>query len=271
MQTDLGVLQTDLGILAQLRHYNAANSLIDFTANPLVALWFACQEENTLDKEDKTQKNKTQSCDGVVYIINTKYRDVFVDIYKEEQLQKVSIYDIYEKYPEKWLCWKPADLNKRIPAQSSYLLIGARTLPPKTLTKLIIPRSKKKGMLKTLEGLYNINARVLFPGMSGFAMINSANKPYSVEEHLQSSIRSLESEVFAEKNEGSPKRKKIRDLNKRLALTYNNRGEARLRSEKYTEAEDDFSNAIELDPKYTKAKQNRKQARAKLRGQSKAL
>ena len=33
---------SDLDLLAQLQHQGAATGLIDFTLNPLVALWFAC-------------------------------------------------------------------------------------------------------------------------------------------------------------------------------------------------------------------------------------
>ena len=35
---------TDLELMAQLQHQGAATGLIDFTRQPLVALWFACNE-----------------------------------------------------------------------------------------------------------------------------------------------------------------------------------------------------------------------------------
>ena len=37
---------SDLEILGELQHFRAATCLIDFTFNPLVALWFACQPSN---------------------------------------------------------------------------------------------------------------------------------------------------------------------------------------------------------------------------------
>lgn len=40
---------SDLELLAQLQHYGAATGLIDFTSNPLVALWFACNESHARD------------------------------------------------------------------------------------------------------------------------------------------------------------------------------------------------------------------------------
>ncbi len=49
--TNLHILNSDLEILAQLRHYNAATALIDFSRSPLVALWFACQEYQKEEEE----------------------------------------------------------------------------------------------------------------------------------------------------------------------------------------------------------------------------
>ena len=37
---------SDLELLAELQHNNAATCLIDFTHNALIALWFACKEES---------------------------------------------------------------------------------------------------------------------------------------------------------------------------------------------------------------------------------
>src|SRR5690606_32894209 len=44
----LGVGETeyvdDMGLLADLQHYGVETRLIDFSSNPMTALWFACQE-----------------------------------------------------------------------------------------------------------------------------------------------------------------------------------------------------------------------------------
>ena len=37
---------SDLELLAELQHYGAATCLIDFTRNPLFALWIACQRSS---------------------------------------------------------------------------------------------------------------------------------------------------------------------------------------------------------------------------------
>ena len=38
----------DWEILARLRHHGAATRLIDFTTDPLVALWFLCEDNSVL-------------------------------------------------------------------------------------------------------------------------------------------------------------------------------------------------------------------------------
>ena len=53
-------MEKDLSILAQLQHQGAATSLIDFSDNPLVALWFACKKNLNQD-----------SSNGKVFILST--------------------------------------------------------------------------------------------------------------------------------------------------------------------------------------------------------
>ncbi len=52
---------SDLELLAELQHYGAATCLIDFTQNPLVALWFACNDHH--NKDGKVIAMATDSAD----------------------------------------------------------------------------------------------------------------------------------------------------------------------------------------------------------------
>ena len=47
---DNGRMLSDLEILATLQHFGAATGLLDFTYSPLIALWFACPNENVTEK-----------------------------------------------------------------------------------------------------------------------------------------------------------------------------------------------------------------------------
>ena len=47
----------DLELLAELQHNGAATCLIDFTADPLVALWFACQRNSGKEWKSNCYEN----------------------------------------------------------------------------------------------------------------------------------------------------------------------------------------------------------------------
>ena len=49
---------SDLELLAELQHYGAATCLIDFTENAMIALWFACQEEQDEDGTKKMESSR---------------------------------------------------------------------------------------------------------------------------------------------------------------------------------------------------------------------
>ena len=56
----------DLELLAELQHHGAATCLIDFTKDPLIALWFACQEDTDTQNRDRDRE------DGMVIAMPTK-------------------------------------------------------------------------------------------------------------------------------------------------------------------------------------------------------
>ena len=68
----------DLEIMAELQHYGAATCLIDFTVNPLIALWFACT-----DHFDKTATGET----GQVVAMDTP-RSKVIDIEFDDIINK---------------------------------------------------------------------------------------------------------------------------------------------------------------------------------------
>ena len=76
----------DLEILAGFQHYGAATCLIDFTYNPLVALWFACKPES--DNPSKkccscNQKPKISPIAGKVVAVRPndfrEFREITLD------------------------------------------------------------------------------------------------------------------------------------------------------------------------------------------------
>ncbi len=224
--TNSPILDTDLGILAQLRHYNCATSMIDFTGNPLVALWFACQS--------------AEGNNGVVYTLATQNTDEFIEIYSLKQLKNYTIEEIFDKQNiDKWFYWKPSHLNRRIPVQSSCFVIGGKGINKKVYmnSPIIIEQSSKDSILKELFNNHNIDALTLFPDMSGFADANSAHSIYGISEKYRREIRFYTAEILEKKN---TKKKN----NTEIGVLFFQRGMIKYNSEDSEEWPEDINTAI---------------------------
>ena len=156
-----GIAKTDLGILAQLQHDGSATSLIDFTANPLVALWFACQKWPVGEEVELKYEGKR----GVVFAIYMDEPSDFEEIDSVDKLDR-NIEDIISG--SKSIYWKPAHINNRIIAQGSFFVIGGKV---KADSKFFIPENDKESILEDLHQRYNIKEISLFPDSSGFAKL----------------------------------------------------------------------------------------------------
>ena len=163
------IARTDLGILAQLQHEGSATSLIDFTANPLVALWFACQKWP--DSEEVESKEEGQG--GRVFAIYVDQPSEFEEINSLDKLNR-NIGDIIGG--KKTIYWKPAHINNRIIAQGSFFVMGGNI---KETSKFFVPDEDKERILEDLHQRYNITEISLFPDSSGFAKANSNASVYS--------------------------------------------------------------------------------------------
>ena len=97
---------TDLELLAELQHYGAATCLIDFTTSALIALWFACQEE-----ERKIGKVIALATDSIDRFSSIRYEDLNRPI--SEFLNQGKLWK-----------WEPSGLNSRIVAQQSVFVFG---------------------------------------------------------------------------------------------------------------------------------------------------
>ena len=242
------IIKFDLGILAQLQHNGSATSLIDFSANPLVALWFACKISS---KSDSNYSNI-----GQVFILSTDDESKFEEIDSFEKIEeyKVSIPDELQNTQingilnnPKFFYWKPAYLNKRIAAQQSYFLIGKRELPE--MEKITIPGNSKSKILKELSTVYGINEITLFPDLVGFAQANSIFSPYNQEEQNETQKFIYKTIIL--------RMDKIIKTNIKDAGAYNERGVAKYNLEDHPGAINDFDKAIENNPNYATAYNNR--------------
>jgi len=224
---------SEIEVLAQLQHQGAATGLIDFTENPLVALWFACS-----GNPDK---------DGAVYIL-PRSEIHHVD---ESELRKravVSFLGIGASDNPLYL-WAPHRLRGRPASQRAVFVFGSPFLWPRQLWKVVIPSTSKPALLEALQAAHSITEHMLFPDLAGYAHTNSASKPFDSDR-----ITRFWEQQSAASSDHSPPTK---------ARAYVRWGIAYAESGQIKQAIDKFTQAISVDPDSLEGYVNR--AFAKLR------
>ena len=226
---------SDLELLAELQHFEAATCLLDFTESPLVALYFACASE----------KEKQEN--GKLFILpNANLNTVFENDPIEKIIESGDL-----------LQWRPpmhGEAERRIIRQSGVFVINLKP-DEKNLPPIDILSGEKEKILEELDAKYQISADTLFIDLAGFAKNQSAEKPLS--------------EALAFFYCGNAKMEKedwkgaIKDYDEAIrfkpdfAEAYSNRSEAKFRKQDFEAAIDDCTEAIRLRPTYAEAYFNR--------------
>lgn len=158
------------------RHYGMPTRLLDWTANPLVALYFAAFYENETVYTTEEQRGTARlNCDGTLWAIQQRTRIDELDVF-DDRRSPLSIPGIKLVYP-----FNP---TPRMTAQSGiFTLHGdpwtdmvrcagcpypAKDLDVSRLVKWQIKSRHKTGIILELERLA-INSRTLFPDLEGLA------------------------------------------------------------------------------------------------------
>ena len=212
---------SDLELLAQLQHQGAATGLIDFTRQPSVALWFACNEHDTTD--------------GAVYVFA---RSATEEISNSRDLEK-KIQSFYEE-GTLW-SWEPSARGNRIVAQSSVFVFGVATVASHRMRKFIIRADRKRAILTQLKTVYDINEEMLFSDFPGYAVANAANKVFDIKH----SVSYWREQVELASDDSSK------------AMAYFYCGVAYSAVQDFQNATEQYSEAIRLNPEYTNAYTNR--------------
>ncbi len=144
-----GGVPSDLEILADLQYHGVLTGLLAFTRNPLVALWFACQDE---------QNTKT---DGKVVAIDSSDDNLYHVITSKNMNQKLN--DLFNGN-QLWK-WNILRSNNRIAVQHLEFIFGKYSIEANDT--FFISSDIKKTILGELER-YDITGRHLFPDLRGY-------------------------------------------------------------------------------------------------------
>lgn len=178
---DNGQNLTDLELLAKLQHFGGATGLIDFTRNPLVALWFSC-EDNT--------------CDGTFFVLASAPLPDLTHFSVAPYGGVVTIKEVLEfsRREDEATTWEPpltGDATPRIIAQQSVFVIDqSRGLKHSAIHAVTIPADAKDKLLDSLSEL-GITQHSLFVDFHGFASNNRFDYPaaYAVDESFAIGLR----------------------------------------------------------------------------------
>ena len=159
---------SDLNLLAKLQHIGAATCLIDFTKNPLVALWMAGRQSSG------------DSVDGKVYAVKIGPGSQFEEVNSQDALKK-KIHEFFQsdgKTGYKLYQWQPHYQDNRMLAQQSIFLFGGGWDAIKASESCVISEKHKKGIWDSLKKSTGISGDILFPDFEGFASQRAQNKAY---------------------------------------------------------------------------------------------
>ena len=153
-----GKPMSDMRRLSVLQHQGAATGLLDFTENPLVALWFACVDEPNQD--------------GKVFILDIGDPQIVSNgrtLPGENDPFNTWQQGVYYYEPDR-------SLGSRIVAQQSVLVIGIPRIPDHHFTTVVVRQSAKKDLREYLTRL-GLSDTVLFGDVPGLAGANATSVP----------------------------------------------------------------------------------------------
>lgn len=225
---------SDLELLGELQHFRAATCLIDFTFEPGVALWFACQPSSKEGEDNK---------DGKVIAVRNDNRIKEVgpeDLSGKKKFEDFFKADEHGKYP--LYCWQPEGITNRAEHQKSVFLFGNAKI--EAADECIIDKNTYDDyILRTLYFFYNIGEELLFPDFDGFTQRNAQDIPYSLDPYTigyQAYRRGHYEKTIESFTEA------IRQKGNALELCYYWRGKSRAKLCQREEAKQDFQNALQL-------------------------
>ena len=225
---------SDLQLLAKLQHFEAATGLLDFTWNPLVALWFACKDND--------------NCDGKVFVADLRNPVTFKQIPNETEKQSVEAIFSPNSDAGKLLYWEAkihGAAAARILRQRSVFVIGRPLIPEDVVDYIEIKASDKSAIRKELEDIFDVSDRTLFMDIHGFSVANKAGSPlYKIEDPNYYYSLGNQSYQQGDYSQAITNYDKCISLAQDVSQTYFLRGNAKAEVRNYPDAKQDYDLAI---------------------------
>ena len=243
---------SDLELLAKLQHHGAATCLIDFTSNPLIALWFACQAP----KGDFVYQIPLEKL-GKVVAFDGGDSDLCREIPARDLDKSIDTWLPANTPDERLWVLPPKKTNNRIVAQQSVFVLGEGVIAQKKLaSKENCLVDNKKAVLEELVK-QGITAESLFCDFAGFALQNERNAEYRNWTTDNAFISGLACLEVGDNKSAIKYYSKVIKADSQHAAAYVNRGLAKHRLGDYEGAMADYNKAIGITKQYALAYYNR--------------
>ncbi len=231
-----GHIVSDLQLLAKLQHFGAATGLLDFTWDPLIAIWFSCRSN--------------LGNDGKVFVVNTSDTIRLARAPSDESQQTIEDMFTRNENSPGLLYWEPmftGDAMSRILRQRSVFVIGRPLIPsaPDAVTEITISKDDKRAILDDLRVL-DITHISLFRDLFGFSQAESVSWPiHQIRDphwYLIQGNRFFQREEYLEAVRSYTE---CTNLVPKVSEPYFLRANAKAAYGKYLDAIDDYSLAID--------------------------
>ena len=228
-----GRMLSDLELLAKLQHLGAATGLLDFSWNPLVALWFACNEGDD---------------DGKLFMVNTNDAVHVIRLENDVAAEKFATVLSDVATAPRICYWEPplaGEATHRIIRQRSVFIIShpLALVSQRIVSQLLIPKKDKRPLLAELA-ILDLTQESLFLDVHGFALASQRRRvpDLTASAHIRSANRFYQRKEFEQA---------ISHYNEALSqtptslLAYFLRGNALAACERHSDAVGDYSMVIE--------------------------
>ncbi len=231
-----------LQLLGKLQHFGAATGLLDFTHNPLVALWFACDEPRH---------------DGKIFFLSKElpHTSYVAPAFEEGDIGSI-LSTAKDPTGPGYLLWEPTvegDAALRILGQRSVFVIGRPAIDPRHVHAVVIDAADKEKLRGELEQL-DVSEPTIYRDLVGFCGMERADAQYvpptTAAAYLRRGNSAFRRGEYAEAIDAYSN---CLGLAGDHAETHFLRGNAKAAAKRYRDAIDDYDVALQ-SPQFKKGK-----------------